>query len=389
MQSKHIVAVIVAGLLTTPVVEAQESPWEGSWLNTASSLESNVYEMLTISAVDDSGFTYSFECRDIPYGPNAVWSAEARATFRGPSGAEDPVSGQTFSLTVDLDDRHSRVITTSLERAYACTASGEGSSDEFVLQRSVYRAGFDCDQATTSIENAICWDELIAFGDRSMTMAYRELMGAFSDEDRQLLRVSQRTWLRERNRSCALGDAVDNLCLARLYADRLATLRKLQDPGLGGEPRFDASYALGLLARGADLRQDAAFRLALYPLEMDNSGATKWQADATGLLFEQTYTDTHIVGPSDVDFRYTDMLFVGSEGTVWTAGHTEPLLPLEYLEEHNPHQVWIAAGRDPFVIRSEHGFQSADAPTAVDDVPDLVRAWLHQHPITEAMRFSP
>lgn len=281
------------------------------------------------------------------------------------------------------------MITTRLERAYGCTASGEGSSDEFVLQRLVYRAGFDCDQATTPIENAICQDELIALGDRSMTMVYRELMGAFSDEDRRSLRALQRTWLRERNRSCASGDDVDNLCLARLYADRLATLHKLQDPGLGSEPRLDAPYVLALLARGADLRQDTAVRLALYPLEMGDSGATTWQADASGLLFEQTYTDTRIVWPSDVDFRYSDMLFVGSEGTVWTAGHTEPLLPLEYLEEHNPHQVWIAAGRDPFMIRSEHGFQSADAPDTVGHVPDLVRAWLRRNPITEAMRFSP
>lgn len=81
------------------------------------------------------------------------------------------------------------------------------------------------------------------------------------------------------------------------------------------------------------------------------------------------------------------MMFVGSDGTVWTAEHTEPLVWHEYLKGYNPYQVWIAAGRDPFTIRSETGLESTEPPTPADDVPGLVRAWLNRNPITEALQF--
>ncbi|MDE2915107.1 MAG: lysozyme inhibitor LprI family protein [Paracoccaceae bacterium] len=382
-------AAVIAGLIAASSAETRDGLWEGSWLNRSSSLEDNLYEILTISDVDAEGFTYSFECRDVPYGPNARWTAEERAIFRGPFNAQDQASGQTFSVAVNPDDRHDRVIGAGKERSYDgefCSPSYEDASDEFVFQRSIYRAGFDCDQAATPVEFAICGNELIAFGDRTMTMAYRELMGAISDEDRQSLRASQRAWLRERNRSCASGDTVDDVCLARLYAHRLAALGKLLDAGLGNEPRFDAPYAITLLVRGVDLRQNAAVRLALYPLDMDRMGSTAWQADESGLLFEQTYTKERWLFPANVNFRYSDMLFVASDGAIWTAAHTEPLLSVAQIDHHNPYQLWIAAGRDPFTIRSETGIESSDVPALTDTLPNLVRGWLKRHPVSKTMR---
>ena len=57
--------------------------WEGEWIRTDSDLENNYYSILRIQDVDDRGFTYSSECRNIPYGPNAMWSDEGRASFGG------------------------------------------------------------------------------------------------------------------------------------------------------------------------------------------------------------------------------------------------------------------------------------------------------------------
>lgn len=371
----------------TPLLEPREyALWEGDWLSEASSPGDNVYENLSITNADAAGFTYSFECRDVPYGPNAVRTDEARAFFRGSLEAEDPANGQTFARRVDPDDRHARVIQTG-EPSYgpprSCALEGTGN---FVFQRSIYRPGFDCDQAATSVEMAICRNELIALGDYEMSTVYRALMEEFTAESAARLRSSQRTWLNDRNRSCVSGDAVDDICLARLYSDRLAALAKLHVPSMGVEPRFDATYALALVTSGRDLRRDTPTRLAMYPRTLADATDGQWQADESGFLFEQTYVDTRVVWPATVDFRYSDMLFVGSTGTVWTAAHTEPLVSLDVFRGHQPRRVWMEAGRGPFAIRSEDGFESTDAPPATGDVPDLVRGWLSRHPISEIMR---
>ena len=174
-----------------------------------------------------------------------------------------------------------------------------------------------------------------------MTMAYRELMGAFSNEDRQSLRASQRAWLRERNRSCARADTVDDICLARLYAHRLAALGKLLDPDLGGEPRFDASFAAALLNRGVDLRQDIAVRLALYPLEMDRMGTTAWQADESGSL-RANLTKERSLFPATVEFRSSDIC--SSRRRASGRMRNGALLSVASNRPVNHYQLWIAGG---------------------------------------------
>lgn len=370
-----------------PLLEPREyALWEGDWLSEASSPGDNLYENLSVANADAAGFTYAFECRDVPYGPNAIRTDEARASFRSSLRAEDPANGQTFVLRVDPDDRHNRVIQAD-EPSYGLPRScAFDSTGHFVFRRPIYTPGFDCDQAATSVETAICHNELIALGDLEMSSVYRELLEEFPAESAARLRSSQRAWLRDRNRSCLSGDAVDDICLARLYSDRLAALAKLQDPSMGVEPRFDAAYALALLTSGRDLRHDTPTRLAMYPRRLPDAAEVQLQEDESGLLFEQTYVDSRVVWPATVEFRYSDMLFVGSTGTVWTAAHTEPLLSLDVFREHQPGRVWMEAGRDPFAIRSDGGYESSDVPPATDEVPNLVRGWLNRHPISEIMR---
>lgn len=360
--------------------------WEGDWFNAESALEDNVYELLSITDADAAGFTYSFECRPVPYGPNAYEADEARASFRGPFEAEDRANVQTFVLLVDPHDRHDRVIETA-PRAYP-VGGPCFYSDEFVFQRSTYKAGFDCEQASTPVELTICSNELIALGDWEMAVAYRELRKEFS-ADASRLRSSQRAWLNDRNRSCLSGDEVDDICLARLYSDRLATLAKLRNPSMGVAPRFDAAYVLPQVIAGGDLQHDTPARLAVYPQRLAAVAESQWRADESGLLFEQTYVDTKVVWPRDVEFRYSQMLFVGSDGAVWTARHIEPLLAIEYLEELNPYQLWAEAGGEPFTIRSAAGVESTEPPALGEDVPELVRSWLDRHPISETMRDLP
>lgn len=255
---------------------------------------------------------------------------------------------------------------------------------------TTYEAGFDCGQAATPVEEAICGNEWIALGDREMTSAYRVLRARSSGEDGAALLASQRAWLSRRNRDCVGDDeAVDDICLARLYSDRLVELARTGDLELGAGPRFDAAYARALLVRGTDLRLDPAARLAMYPHVMAEEGTYSWQADESGLLFEQEYTASGTLSGGDagaVTFRYSEVMYVGEDGAVWTARHTAPVMSPERYRELEPGRVWMRAGRDPFTIRAGTGVESIELPTAADDVPDLVRSWLDRHPITETMR---
>ena len=370
----------LAGTLLDP---GEAQLWVGEWFSTDSDIEDNVYEILTVSDVDSCGFTYRFECRDIPYGPNARWSEGTKAVFRGPLQAKDKETGREFRLSIDPSDSQARSLETG-PRPYepvGCSPGGEGSSNEFVYRRATFRAGFDCARAVTAVELAICEHELIARGDFELTAAYRMIRGESSVDEAKALLASQRTWLDQRNSACVEDDdVVDDICLARIYSDRLVELARMRDPTLGTGAQLNLAFVMALLARSTDLAADSVIRLAMYPLLI---GLSTWRADAEGILFESTEVKTRIVWPSDVDFRYSQMLYIGSHGTGWIARHIEPLANVEGL---NQSQLWIEARGAPFMIRSDNGFESNDPLEVSDTLPDLVKAWLAEHPITEPMR---
>ena len=157
---------------------------------------------------------------------------------------------------------------------------------------------------------------------------------------------------------------------------------------MGAELRLDAAYAVAVMNRGGDLTHYTPARLAMCPQRLADAAEARWQADESGLFFGLTYVDTRVVWPADVEFRYSDMLFVGSTGTLWTAAHTEPIMGSEVFDELEPWRVWMEAARDPFTIRPKAGFESTDAPAAAHEVPELVRDWLNRHPMSETMRSS-
>ncbi|WP_419937585.1 RDD family protein [Candidatus Palauibacter sp.] len=370
----------VAGGSVTLLLEEYEV-WVGDWYDeSATHLDDNIYYRLGISAVHAYGFAYELEYHDVPYGPNAYWSGERSARFVGPRRAEDPMTGHVFLLSVDPVDRHARVIDVLEGRPgtlkWSPAGGPETGNGQFVFSRSAFRAGFDCDQAATPVEITICHDELLALGDLEMNELYRELVESAAIEQERSLRIGQRAFLTQRNGDCEKDDGVDRGCIARLYANRLVALRRIEDPSLGVGPRFDADYARALLRRGSDLRRHTDARLAMYPLEMrvGETGATvDWQSDESGLLYEQTYTDTRIVWPADVEIRYSDMFFVGAGGTVFSAAHMVPAdstWAAESLPEADLSRLELAAGRDVLTIW----------PETRDAVPDLVRAWMDRHP---------
>ena len=354
--------------------EGEYGLWEGEWVMEGSKVVDNVYSILRIRAVDARGFAYETECRDIPYGPNALWSGEKQARFEGSLEACSSEPETRFRLRLDPDDRHTR----TLEMKPIQCSHTDVPSNLFVFKRTVFRAGFDCARAGTPVEHEICGNELLARGDFEASELYRELRASLPEDRAQALRTGQRAWLRLRNDRCTSGEVADEACLAHLYADRLVALARLADPQLGDSDGFDSTYALARIVAGADLRLDTAARLAMYPLRLDPAGVVDWQAGPDGLLFERVYVDTRVVWPADVEFRFSDMFYVDVDGMVWTVEHTETAEPLHPDSGIKPDRLWLEAGRGPLTVRTE---AEAHAP-----YPPRVARWLDERRTTDSSK---
>ena len=87
----------------------QRGLWYGTWMTAGSSIENNVYHMLSITDANVRSFTYVLENRSVPYGPNSLWS-EGTAQFRNALEAVDSEAGRTFVLRDDSWYRQQRVI---------------------------------------------------------------------------------------------------------------------------------------------------------------------------------------------------------------------------------------------------------------------------------------
>lgn len=387
----------------------QHGLWEGEWFDAESELENNIYVKLDVSA-DERGFAYRHEYRDVPYGPNSVWSGQLRAHFLGPYSAKDETTGHVFSLHLDPSDPDARTIAVSGGRSGTSPAPDAHSAwlgpadGRYIFKRTVYQPGFDCADATGTLEIAICSNELLALADFEMNVLYRDILDGEPDESSQRVRVQQRRFLADRDSRCLIDGDVETACVARHYSDRLVSLQQLQDPSLGHSSRFDADYATALLEKGLDIRGDTAARLAMYPLEMKDGGTVEWHVDEEGLLVEQLYTDPKVVWPCDVEFQYSDMFFVGQDGTVWAAAHVNihevfPELGEDCVGRRSPDDLELQAGRNALAVWAEGRDVPLSQFHATEDVgfdewtllrfsrwtegvlPDSVGDWLTRHPI--------
>ncbi len=100
---------------------------------------------------------------------------------------------------------------------------------------------FDCKQAKTPVERAICDGAALPLLDRAMAGLYRAVRPRQPAID-----AEQRQWLAQRNTQCGQGKP-DQECLTRLYKRRVAALA-----GMARE--------LGLLPPGPPLTGDYAYR---------------------------------------------------------------------------------------------------------------------------------
>ena len=86
-----------------------------------------------------------------------------------------------------------------------------------------YAASFDCDKAKTSVENAICYSQNVAYLDVRVGQRYKTWLDNLDNADSDILMKEQKDWLRKRDLICA-NDMRIVSCLEALYNARLLEL---------------------------------------------------------------------------------------------------------------------------------------------------------------------
>ena len=155
---------------------------------------------------------------------------------------------------------------------------------------------------------------------------------------------------------------------------------------------------------------DLATRLAMFPYKTQCSSSNMSVHSNGSVLVEQSCPgDGHDLWPPiDLDFpisgyRHSAMLFVDSDGAVWTATHTDILMEQDYEEVvqdadmNRAWRIWMDAGSSHFSIQSEAGFEFELRPDCLDSfterdhplyrfddpppMPGPVKQWLIRHPV--------
>lgn len=90
-----------------------------------------------------------------------------------------------------------------------------------LLPLSAQAASYDCTQASTSVEIAVCANPRLNRLDEDLATIYRSLLNELPQNQAERLRQDQRSWLTARN-SCG----ADVRCLQARYQERLSRLNQ-------------------------------------------------------------------------------------------------------------------------------------------------------------------
>lgn len=90
-----------------------------------------------------------------------------------------------------------------------------------------YKASFDCDQAKTTIENAICYSATASSLDVALNLAYKTWLDHLDNADSDVLMKEQKQWLQKRDAICG-ADREAVSCLATLYQARLLEVQSFR-----------------------------------------------------------------------------------------------------------------------------------------------------------------
>lgn len=132
-----------------------------------------------------------------------------------------------------------------------------------LIEKPLAAASFDCSEARTRIEKALCADAELSRLDELLGRFYRGARQQLA-ENASCLETDQRHWLRAVRDACA-----DAACLKKVYLERLAELVALQ-PGMNIPPHLELPASRTLLWAIAPLPElKGAPRAASHPLQVE------------------------------------------------------------------------------------------------------------------------
>ncbi|MET1080487.1 MAG: lysozyme inhibitor LprI family protein [Pseudomonas sp.] len=146
-------------------------------------------------------------------------------------------------------------------------------------------ASFDCQNASTSVERALCADAELSALDSTLGAHYERAMANLEPDQREALRSRQRAWLHIRD---ACGDARQTLvaCLQPLLRQRVIDVGQLTQPDTAALDAIIASIPYRPTEAAEGLRRyptnelAAAWRVYLHRFE-PASGVTQGEADGS------------------------------------------------------------------------------------------------------------
>lgn len=288
------------------------SSWQGKWDSSVNPVENPTtyyyYELKSTS----EGFNWKSINRDVPYGPNEQVRS-GRADFVSKTQAIDYENKLTFDLGKNTSG--TMMLTVRLQ-------DQNSVSESFYFVPMFYKAGFDCNKASTAIEKAICTDKRIALADLEINKQYKKARKRLASAERKSLLITQRSWIKQRN-GCRDAGEVDLSCLALSYAHRLATLQKMNAPVLGAGERVNSAYLLGLQKQKAIINSNIPLLLIIaseqneWAAELMKHAATYTVARADDqTVLSVSYSYNSVCWPADCVINVVLNIIVDESGII-------------------------------------------------------------------------
>ena len=235
IKEQILAALLAASCIINGTVLAEDSSlaikWGGTWKNVESLNKRmpemqrfktvNIYDDLIITDVTAMGFNYRNTGNDVGYGPNEQTYSQGKALFTKDGNAEDTTNGFILILYQGSE---------KWDRGISIGLKTDNNKKIFKQIRTRFDTSFNCDKASTHIENQLCTDPVLARADKELGKYYRNLRKKLDVDEVSLLKKSQRNWIKKRDKNCQDKVKADNVCLAQHYVSRIVIFRKMYEP---------------------------------------------------------------------------------------------------------------------------------------------------------------